>query len=1402
LKLTTSGINPINQKSHEKVIIQFILSCFILLASLKIYSQEITIDSIFNSNYEIFPFDKIDNIWGISMEGDAHLNSDTSLVRVILVDDQGVQYMIFETYPLICPGLYTWFPNHCDETCFLDNVNPSSIAIHVVDAILNLKSFYYNTDTKENASEERYKAKRSLDAQKIDTMNKLIPTYNMNWVASDNPIVALYYDQKRRMFGDEYDLRGYEYYYDGVFEFLGHRIYPRIDPEMVKEFDWRNRHGVNEPGSSYYNGDIYKAGWLTKAKNQGVICNSCWAFAAAGVTEAIANLYSGQHLDYDLSEQDLLSCGNSGDCDGGYVDKALTYIKNHGIVTETCFPYYQSDSSTLPCSSTLKCQNPDTLISIFDTLNYNTNIEKNYDSIRKELIINGPLSISFTPSAQPHAVVLSGYKFDFRDSALIWIIKDSHWNGGPDFGFRELKLDNLMSATAAITPVYHNDTALNVGCHDYDHDGYCFWGIGLKPASCDTCDCQEEEDCDDHDSLVGGYDENYNCRCIIAFDSVPHHICADTTWSDTTRVSYQVIVDSGACLTIISYASFAQQARIVVKPGAKLILDGGHLTKACPADLWGGIEVWGSDTVQAFEEYFGKVVIMNNSIIEFAKIGVANHCPFCGYYSMHSGGIIVAQNSTFRDNETDVMFAPFQNYWFGREYGYRGGFTKCNFITTDNFYPEHTPKAHVEMKDVYAVQFSGCEFRNESNISYYPFPIRGKGISSIDANFMLLVHCNNPNIVPCNDLDSCRFSLLECGIKALNARSKRTLYINSCKFDSNFLAVSLSGIEYSSVLSNHFHCPESIQNLPQERFAGGLFMEGCTGYHVENNDFFAVFNGWQEGKSPCYGIGVKNSGPFDNEIYNNSFTKLSVGIYSIGENRGRESGLCLKCNDMISNKNDFIIVDENDPPLGTYQGIRRYQGDPNDSASFSAPAGNTFTKDMGPADSLLIKNYNYFNRAEDIFYSHHFSTQFQVRPMENHYTSSTIELKGWQDLDFDKATACPSGLGGGGSLKSYSSPRLTIYEADIQMDILKFQLDALIDGGNTEALNVEVRTSMPDEGIEIRQELLDASPYLSDTVLKQAIYQEDVLPNAMVRDIMEANPQSAKSDEILNTLESRYEPMPDYMMAQILQGKKYLGAKEVIESKIQSWGQIRSKAKGDLMREFLLDTNIISPSDSVLEFLENEASLDSRYDLALAQWNNYDLVAAWETLNMIPLQFAIDDIQIEDHENYLSYFDILQSLADSNLQASQLDSVPVSILFDLKKSGNPKISAQARGLLVKGGFFKYIETINFPNLTKTSKIHPDQYPVKTTSIKEDKLWLFPNPAGDYVIANYDLDPKNKTGEIHLVDLKGDLLKSYHIKSGKDQIVIDLKAFPNGIYLFSLNSRNQVIDSKKLNKGGN
>jgi hypothetical protein len=207
------------------------------------------------------------------------------------------------------------------------------------------------------------------------------------------------------------------------------------------------------------------------------------------------------------------------------------------------------------------------------------------------------------------------------------------------------------------------------------------------------------------------------------------------------------------------------------------------------------------------------------------------------------------------------------------------------------------------------------------------------------------------------------------------------------------------------------------------------------------------------------------------------------------------------------------------------------------------------------------------------------------------------------------------------------------------------------------------------------------------------------------------------------------------------------------------------------------------------------------YDLALAYWNIKDSSNALLTINNIPSQFILDDSEYIVHQQYGTYFGILKMIEDSNWFASDLDQSSVQTLFNIMEDGKTEIAVFARGLLVKGGFFKYIETVNLRDYSKSTSPNYISNDNQTHYLKQEYLRLFPNPAGDYVITFYNLDPKYKSGEIQLVDLKGNLLRSYHIECGKDQLVIELKTYPNGLYMISLNSRNQVIDSKKLSKGG-
>ena len=347
-------------------------------------------------------------------------------------------------------------------------------------------------------------------------MNTNIAKYGKNWTAGDNSIVELYYKDKKQIYGEAYNLFGYDYYKEGVFELFWVNEYEECSDFLVHKFDWRYRHDACDSASYYFEDNDSKTGWLTSVKDQNSpqICKSCWAFGSVGSFEAIFNLYYNEHYDFDFSEQELVStcCMDCGDCDGGEEYKALDYIANNGLITENCFKY---QALSLLCTDTGRCSNPDT-IAYLCTKKF---ISRNPDSLRKALIENGPLTFSFKTGGKGHTVVLVGYYVDPSDSSAIWVLKE---NAGPlegENGFIYLKLtmDRVMRVYGLVDSVYISESPIDVNCYDKDNDGYYWWGIGPKPDSCP--DCPDQRDSNDNDPFLGPFDSCYYEICNYEYSA-------------------------------------------------------------------------------------------------------------------------------------------------------------------------------------------------------------------------------------------------------------------------------------------------------------------------------------------------------------------------------------------------------------------------------------------------------------------------------------------------------------------------------------------------------------------------------------------------------------------------------------------------------------------------------------------------------------------------------------------------------------------------------------------------------------------------------------------------------------------------------------------------------------------
>ena len=117
-----------------------------------------------------------------------------------------------------------------------------------------------------------------------------------------------------------------------------------------------------------------------------------------------------------------------------------------------------------------------------------------------------------------------------------------------------------------------------------------------------------------------------------------------------------MIVDSGATLTVTCTLSFVPQARLIVRPGGKLIVDGGTLTSACAGEMWQGIEVVGDRTQHQNAAHQGTVILRNYATIENAHCAIKT--GLAGNEWLTADGIVQCTGSTLRNDMADGCTLP------------------------------------------------------------------------------------------------------------------------------------------------------------------------------------------------------------------------------------------------------------------------------------------------------------------------------------------------------------------------------------------------------------------------------------------------------------------------------------------------------------------------------------------------------------------------------------------------------------------------------------------------------------------------------------------------------------------------------------------------------------------------
>jgi len=689
-------------------------------------------------------------------------------------------------------------------------------------------------------------------------------------------------------------------------------------------------------------------------------------------------------------------------------------------------------------------------------------------------------------------------------------------------------------------------------------------------------------------------------------------------------------------------------------------------------------------------------------------------------------------------------------------------FSKTTFITDNSLNNAALNNAitHVQLNSVTGINFTECTFTNTAPSGTFTFLGRGRGIIANNSKFTVRGSCTTITS-PCQNFNNSKFNNLSMGIRSISSNRAQTAIITNTTFFKNWRSIFLRGMDVANVSDNEFDV-DALANFP---LSYGLYLDNCSGYKVENNNFTTSFGGH-------VGVYVNNSGTAANEVYRNTFSNLVVGSQSAQVN-GNGVGSTLSGVGLIFKCNQYENIPDYDILVSSGR-IKALQGlcTPN----LLAPANNQFSYTasgdfwMQSAPTVLDAVTYQYNALQNGF-------NLEPRPFPFRNSTNTFPTACPGLITFNPATSCP---------KRVLRTRAQLTAALSGMRITLDSLTGLIDAGSTQTLLNLIATQ---SGGNVKNALLAASPYLTDDVL--LAYLATHPSNGHLQQILLANsPLSEAVAAYLATMN-----VPKGIKNQINNAQTGESAMELLQQEISVYQSELQRTENDLIRELLFDEVTNDGFKLVEDFLmQNTARTNIQEQLlALVRIANQDSTAARAQLNVLDSNVVNADF-CKLHNTVVD----VMNRADGTM-ALTTDSAKATLVGEVADATtNRQEVANAQALLenvgIRNPYNEVIEIVE-PQTGNNLRLGSSNNETNATSTKKDVVTLYPNPANGQITIAHNLETKNGNVSIQIMDVMGRVLINNTINNSTN--IIEINSLSTGLYFFTVSQNGNVLESGKL-----
>ncbi|MEO1261731.1 MAG: T9SS type A sorting domain-containing protein [Bacteroidota bacterium] len=822
-----------------------------------------------------------------------------------------------------------------------------------------------------------------------------------------------------------------------------------------------------------------------------------------------------------------------------------------------------------------------------------------------------------------------------------------------------------------------------------------------------------------------------NCNLTDADIVIPAG--TDVIWTGPRSLRSNVVVKSGAKLTITCDIGMPQGGHFTVEPGAKLTIDGAKIYNNCDGDFWQGIEVQGTpgnNQLPYTSNGQGFLNMLEGSTLQRAELPI----------SVKGGGLARAFSSDFF-NCGELYFSPYKPNNFSI-------FSNCNFTRDSGFDLGEWPD-QVQLEEVNRVVFAGCNF----NTVYGSGQPNGAAILGWGSSF---------------NVGDCTFEGFRIGVWGFSWWDNLTgsFYVRKCTFKDNRIAIASWGSDNVIVQDNKI---SGIGNHPEQGTHRGLTLWNCTGYTVTDN----TFEGIGSGVSNHVGIWSRNTGSEYNEIKENKFDDLFMANLAEENNSGAliQGGLHYLCNEnLIENTHDFLVRDG---------GISVHQGGDLDAAGNIFSHFNTTVGDFYNLSPDEIKYYHLpVDGHRPLYYE-------GIGPIEVSDISDNCSAV--TDIPIPDTIRHDSPPQDSLVLPPQDKTQMAgLYDsAKKSLDSLYLVYSSLLNGGKMEdSLVMKVLDAKSSDAVALELELAGYSPYLSRPVLEAVATRGDILTDASIENILSGNPDELGGAGLQAYL---YDELDTALVDSILLHQGQSTARTTMEASLTGYNMDAYRAAKRIIVSILADSTGLDTAGYRL-WLSNKGSVESAYQKAGTYIMARDFSTAKLFRDSIPDLYSLDSAGLAEHGHFVNLTELVMNAMQADIYYADYTPSRVSQVQAIADSSNGVAGTMAQGLLnVFYGYSYLSDPAPLQHAPSERAVYPLQDHTGTVSGLYRPLKALPNPATDKVVFQYDLGEGNGNGRIEVFDVNGKMVRTFDINGQKGRFEWDTAPFARGIYYCRTNT---------------